>query len=211
MRRNRVKWFDGLVMLGGLMMLGGLAGLSVMAGCAGYGNYSAGDPDSDSGYRALDSPNSPQMSEVIRRAMVAAVDRSGIDEPYAVRLPAAMDQTRCERVLAELNDHNARLAVGEGASGLPEFTVERAIVRFNRAEVDVAIPMTGVDWPDGTPARQLTTYYLKSGFGRWSVTRMRTWSIGVNERAIAEIEDAGATPDAVVEEEATKGAGEPPF
>jgi len=143
--------------------------------------------------------------------VVAAVDRSGIDEPYAVRLPEAMDATRRQRVLDALDDHNARIAEAGAASGLPEFTVERAIVRVNRAEVDVAIPVMGVEWPDGSTARQLTTYYLKSGFGRWNVTRMRTWSIGVTESAIADLELVDENADAIAEEEATKGADEPPF
>ena len=179
-----------------------------MIGCAGYGNYPAGN-----GYLMLDSPNSSHMSEVTRRAVVAAVDRAGLSGPYVVRLPAGMDSTRRGRVLAALDDPDARLVVGDEASDLPEFVVERVIVRFNHAEVDVAIPVTGMKWPDGSAARQLTTFYLKSSFGRWRVTRMRTWSVGVAESAIAEVERAeemegGAV---VVEEVETEGVDEPPF
>jgi hypothetical protein len=206
MNRNGVAAALGSVVVGFLLAM-------VSAGCAGYGNYPSG-----SGYLLMDSPNSPHMSEVIRKAVIAAVDRSAISGPYAVRLPAEMDQTRRGRLLAELGDHNARLVKGDEATGLPEFVVTRVIVRVNQAEVDVAIPVRGVAWPDGTEAQQLTTYYLKSGFGRWSVNRMRTWSVGVNERAIADIEAqrlrdlAGTEGDAVVVEETDgDGADEPPF
>jgi len=184
---------------------------AVMVGCAGYGNY----PTSN-GYKALDSPNAPHMSEVTRRAVVAAVDRAGISGPYAIRLPRGMDATRRARVLEALNDPNARLlGDDEEATDLPVFVVERVIVRVNHAEVDVAIPIAGVEWPDGSTAQQLTTYYLKGGFGRWRVTRMRTWSVGVRERAIVDGDRAEqeeqAERDAVAAEETEPDSDEPPF
>ncbi|MCB9838393.1 MAG: hypothetical protein H6813_03560 [Phycisphaeraceae bacterium] len=190
---------------------GAVAAVVGLVGCAGYGNYTASGAGPDSGFRALDSPNAPHMSEVIRKAVVSAVQASGIDEPYAVRLPEAMDETRRGRVLAALDDPNARLAGDGDTSGLPEFAVERVIVRVTRAEVDVAVPILGVDWPDGTPARQLTTYYLKSRLGGWDVKRMRSWSIGVNERAIADLQRAQESADAVVNEDESKSSDEPPF
>ena len=183
--------------------------VTTMGGCAGYGNY-----PTSSGYKVFDSPNSPHMSEVIRNAVVAAVDRAAISGPYAIRLPEKMDMTRRARILAALDDPNARLSDGEATQDLPEFVVERAIVRVNHAEVDVAIPVAGVEWPDGTAAQQLTTYYLKSGYGRWRVTRMRSWSVGVTERAIVDVDRAAEEIQAeavVAEEEETEGVDEPPF
>ncbi len=183
-------------------------GLGIGTGCAGYGNY-----PNDGGYRALDSPNSPHMSEVIRKAVVAAVDRAHIDGRYAVRLPESMDATRRQRILDEIDDAYAVVVTGDETTDLPEFVVERAIVRVNHAEVDIAIPVEGMRWPDGSKAEQLTTYYLKSGFGGWSVERMRTWSVGVNERAIVDIENAKEelNDTAVAEEAETQSSDEPPF
>jgi len=201
MNRERIAKCAGMV---AAAVAVGLVGV----GCAGYGNY-----PNDEGYRALDSPNTPHMSEVIRRSVVAAVERANIDGRYAVRLPATMDMTRRQRVLDAIDDAYAVIVTGDEATDLPEFTVERAIVRVNHAEVDIAIPVEGMLWPDGTEAQQLTTYYLKSHFGGWSVERMRTWSVGVSERATADIKTAEQElrESAVAEEAETQSSDEPPF
>jgi len=183
--------------------------LVAMSGCGGFGSYSPSE-----GYRGVSWANDPQISSATRQAVVAAVDRAGIDGPYAVRLPAGMDSTRTDRVRDALNDADARLLVGDEATDLPELIVERVVIRVNIAEVDVSIPAAGMIEPDGSVARQLTTYYLKSEFGRWRIARLRTWSVGVNERAIADVERAADELEAgavVVEEAESAGSDEPPF
>ena len=186
-----------------------LCAVIAMSGCGGFGSYSPRE-----GYRGMSWANDPQMSAVTRQAVVAAVDRAGIEGAYAVRLPEGMDSTRQGRVREALDDADARLVLGNEATELPELIVERVVIRVNNAEVDVSIPAAGMIDPDGSVARQLTTYYLKSEFGRWRVARLRTWSVGVNERAIADFERAADELEAgtvVVEEAESPGSDEPPF
>jgi len=204
--QRKKNWING-GMLGAGVLVCALAAIGAMSGCVSYGSYSPGE-----GYRGMSWANDSQMSEVTRRAVVAAVARSEVDGPYAVRLPEGMDTTRRERVLSALDDPNARLSSAETV-GLPEFMVERVVVRVNNAEVDVSVPVSGLGLTGGAAARQLTTYYLKSGFGRWRVARMRTWSLGVGESVIAGIDqDEGGGGEAVVVEEVDgDGVDEPPF
>jgi len=173
-----------MAMAAGTIMMA--AGAMTLAGCAGYGNY-----PQRGGAFGMSSPNTSHMSEVTRRAIVAAVDRAGLEGRYAVRVPEGTDITRRERIIEALNDPDATIILGDAETNLPEVAVERVIVRVNRAEVDVSLPYEGLQWPDGEAARQLTTYYLKSEFGGWRVTRMRTWSLGVGEGAIAQEEPEG--------------------
>ena len=139
-------------------------------GCSTYVNI-----PQQPGDIASHNPDRGGVVDAQSAALAAIIASHPLPSPVTIQLVPGTAPDSYARALPKIGD----AVVKHEGDDTPDLDVRRVLIRGWVAQVDVILASGG---PEGEPQRQLLTAYLNwKPFSGWSVRRIKTWRIPIDE------------------------------